>query len=80
MNEVFVSIWIILTKIILNKTSKLQKFIEKFKTYKTIADFFFESYIYMVKVEKDDEQSSSVPWRKSNNFFLDGQDQAPTQM
>ena len=57
MNEVFVSIWIILTKIILNKTSKLQKFIEKFKTYKTIADFFFESYIYMVKVEKDDEQS-----------------------
>ena len=47
--------WIILIKSILSKTSKLQKFIDKFKTSKTRANIF-ESFIYIVEIEKYEQQ------------------------
>ena len=55
MNKQFVPIWIILIKSILSKTSKLQKFIDKFKTCKTRANIF-ESFIYIVEIEKYEQQ------------------------
>ena len=55
MNKQFVPMWIILIKSILSKTSKLQKFIDKFKTSKTRANIF-ESFIYIVEIEKYEQQ------------------------
>ena len=55
MNKQFVPIWIILIKSILSKTSKLQKFIDKFKTCKMRANIF-ESFIYIVEIEKYEQQ------------------------
>lgn len=45
-NELFLSIWRNLTKIILSETSKLQKFIEKFKNVQKKSKYFSELYIH----------------------------------
>lgn len=60
-NELFLSIWRNLTKIILSETSKLQKFIEKFKNVQKKSKYFSELYIHS-KSRKIRTVNSGMSW------------------